>query len=535
MIASGVNPSAKGMAYGAQGLVAYDFSQDQVEMSSEAPNLLLSNHSYSIIAGWNYNSTQSRWEFNGDPNENEDYKFGFYSTDAQILDSLAYNAPFYLIVKSAGNNRDENGPAVGSPYYRKNTSGQFVNAGNRPTGISSNDSYDIISWDCGAKNILTVGAVNGLVPDYSRREDVVMTAFSSWGPTDDGRIKPDVVADGANLFSPIATGTTAYASFSGTSMSAPNATGSLLLVQEYYNKLKGGTNFLRSATLKGLAIHTADEAGDAVGPDYRFGWGLLNVEKAAAVITAAVPSANASTSPHQLYENVLTQGQTFTTNVVATGKGALIATICWTDVKGAVDLVNKLNNRTKNLVNDLDIRITRTVSGSTRTYRPWTLDVNNPAANAVPGDNITDNVERIDMDSTVPGATYTITVTHKGTLARGSQAYSLLVSGVGGSTYCASAPTTNTGSRIDSVVFKNIAIANPAGNTTYTDYTNYVADVEPAQTIPIRVKVGSSDATNVPKMVKVFIDYNNNGTFETSELVASSALRLPMALCLPPM
>jgi hypothetical protein len=335
-----------------------------------------------------------------------------------------------------------------------------------------------------------------------------------------------VVADGANLFSPIATGTTAYASFSGTSMSAPNATGSLFLVQEYYNKLKGGTNFLRSATLKGLAIHTADEAGDAVGPDYRFGWGLLNVEKAAAVITAAVPSNNASTSPHQLYENVLTQGQTFTTNVVATGKGALIATICWTDVKGAVDIVNKLNNRTKNLVNDLDIRITRTVSGSTRTYRPWTLDVNNPAAGAVPGDNITDNVERIDMDSTVPGATYTITVTHKGTLARGSQAYSLLISGVGGSTYCASAPTTNTGSRIDSVVFKNIAIANPAGNTTYTDYTNNVADVEPAQTIPIRVKVGSSDGTNVPKMVKVFIDYNNNGTFETSELVASSSTTL---------
>ncbi|MBV9988820.1 MAG: S8 family peptidase [Chitinophagaceae bacterium] len=526
MIASGVNPAAKGMAFGAQGLVAYDFNQDQVEMASEATNLVLSNHSYSIIAGWNYNSTQSRWEFNGDPNENEDYKFGYYSTDAQILDSIAYNAPFYLIVKSAGNNRDENGPAVGSPYYRKNTSGQFVNAGNRPAGISSNDSYDIISWDCGAKNILTVGAVEGIVTDYSRKEDVVMTSFSSWGPTDDGRIKPDIVADGANVLSSIATSNSSYSSFSGTSMSSPNATGSLFLVQEYYNKLKGGTNFLRSATLKGLAIHTADEAGDAVGPDYKFGWGLLNVEKAAAVITAAVPSNNASTSAHLLYENVLNQGGSFTTNVVATGNGQLQATICWTDVKGAVDVVNKLNNRAKNLVNDLDIRITRTVNGNTRTYKPWTLDVNNPSAPAVPGDNITDNVERIDVDSTVPGATYTITVTHKGTLARGSQAYSLLVSGVGGTPYCASAPATNTGSRIDSVVFRNVAIANPAGNTTYTDYTNYVADIEPAQTIPIRVKVGSSDGTNAPKMVKVFIDFNNNGTFETSELVASSSTTL---------
>jgi hypothetical protein len=525
MIAKGVVPAAKGMAYDAQGMVAYDFTSDLAEIFAEAPNLVVSNHSYSIIAGWNYNSSQSRWEFNGDPNATEDYKFGYYSTDAQTLDSIAYNAPFYLIVKSAGNNRDENGPAVGSPYYRKNTSGTFVSAGNRPDGISSNDKYDIISWDCGAKNILTVGAVQGLT-DYTRKEDVVMTSFSSWGPTDDGRIKPDVVADGSNVFSPIASSNTSYASFSGTSMSSPNAAGSLFLVQEYYNKLKGGTNFLRSATLKGLAIHTADEAGDAPGPDYIFGWGLLNVEKAAAVITAAVPSNNSATSAHLLYENTLAQGQTFTTNVVASGKGPLQATICWTDVKGPVELDNKLNNRAKRLVNDLDIRITKTVNGKTTTYMPWTLDVASPSSAAVPGDNITDNVEKIDLDSTVPGATYTIAVTHKGTLSRGSQAYSLLVSGVGGTSYCASAPSSNTGARIDSVSFKNIAIANPAGNTAYTDYTKYIADIEPAQTSTIRVKVGSSDGTNAPKMVKVFIDYNNNGTFDANELVASSAASL---------
>ena len=525
MIAKGVVPAAKGMAYDAQGMVAYDFTSDLAEIFAEAPNLVVSNHSYSIIAGWSYNSSQSRWEFNGDPNATEDYKFGYYSTDAQTLDSIAYNAPFYLIVKSAGNNRDENGPAVGSPYYRKNTSGTFVSAGNRPDGISSNDKYDIISWDCGAKNILTVGAVQGLT-DYTRKEDVVMTSFSSWGPTDDGRIKPDVVADGSNVFSPIASSNTAYASFSGTSMSSPNAAGSLFLVQEYYNKLKGGTNFLRSATLKGLAIHTADEAGDAPGPDYIFGWGLLNVEKAAAVITAAVPSNNSATSAHLLYENTLAQGQTFTTNVVASGKGPLQATICWTDVKGPVEFDNKLNNRTKRLVNDLDLRITKTVNGKTTTYMPWTLDVNSPSSAAVPGDNITDNVEKIDLDSTVPGATYTISITHKGTLSRGSQAYSLLVSGVGGTGYCASAPSSNTGARIDSVSFKNIAIANPAGNTSYTDYTKYIADIEPAQTGTIRVKVGSSDGTNAPKMVKVFIDYNNNGTFDANELVASSSASL---------
>ena len=37
--------------------------------------------------------------------------------------------------------------------------------------------------------------------EYNRKEDVIMSSFSSWGPTDDGRIKPDVVGDGVNILS----------------------------------------------------------------------------------------------------------------------------------------------------------------------------------------------------------------------------------------------------------------------------------------------------------------------------------------------
>lgn len=519
MMASGVNPSAKGMAFGVQGIVAYDFNSDLTEIASEAPNLVVSNHSYSIISGWNYNSSQSRWEFNGRSTDNEDYKFGYYSSDAQALDSIAYNAPFYLIVKSAGNTRTETGPAVGQPYFRYNSSGQMASAGNRPAGISSNDSYDGISWDCGAKNILTIGAVSGLPGGYSRKEDVLMSDFSSWGPTDDGRIKPDVVADGVNVLSPINTSNTAYASYSGTSMASPNAAGSLFLLQEYYSKLKGATSFLRSATLKGLAIHTADEAGTSPGPDYQYGWGLLNVLKASEFITNFAAKNNDTTSPTLMYENSLAQGATFTKTVIATGKGPLSATISWTDVKGNVDLQNVLNNRTKNLVNDLDIRVTR----GSKTFFPWTLDVNNPSFAAAPGDNSTDNVERIDVDSTIPGQIYTITVTHKGTLARGSQAYSLLVSGVGGVAYCTSA-SGGGGARIDSVNFKTIHVLNSAGAKTYTNNTNYVADIEASQTIPISIRTSTSDASTNPRIVKVFIDFNNNGTFETSELVATSGV-----------
>ncbi len=527
MIASGVNRFAKGMAYGTQSIIAYDaFAADDVfQMTSEASGLVLSNHSYGYIAGWYQNSSKNnRWEFWGLPKDTADYQFGYYSDYSQALDSVAYNAPFYLMVRSAGNPRSTNGPAVGLPYFRYDSLGNMVSAGNRPVGISSNDGYDIMESSGGAKNVLTVGAVSGLPFGYTKKEDVAMSSFSAWGPTDDGRIKPDIVADGVQVLSSISTSTTSYASFDGTSMAAPNTTGSLFLLQEYYSKLKSGT-FMRSATLKGLAIHTADEAGANPGPDYQFGWGLLNVEKAAAVITAAVPSNNSTSSPHLIYENSLTQGQTFTTTVVASGKGTLQATICWTDVKGSVDTARTklLNNRAKKLVNDLDIRITKGSGAGLKTYLPWTLDVANPSAAAVPGDNITDNVERIDIDSTIPGQTYTITVTHKGTLVKGSQAYSLLISGAGGTAYCAST-SGGGGARIDSVSFKTIHSSNSAGSKTYTDNTAFITDVEPVSTVPIAVKVSTADATANPRIVKVFIDANNNGVFDSNELFTTSGV-----------
>jgi hypothetical protein len=519
MIATGINPIAKGMAYQIPNLISYDTKSNTSEFFAET-GLLLSNHSYGITAGWRRNPDQAnRWEFLGRVNENEDYTFGYYSSITQIIDSLAFNVPNHLLVFSAGNPRNNNGPAVGEAYFRANASGVMAAAGNRPSGISSNDSYDIITHYSLAKNVLTVGAVNGLPAGYSKPLDVVMSSFSAWGPTDDGRIKPDLVANGVSVTSTTSSGNTSYGTLSGTSMSAPNTTGSLLLIQEYYNKLKPGT-FLRSSTLKGLAIHTTDEAGDFAGPDYRFGWGLLNVERAASVLTNAIPSNNSTTSSDLVFENTLSNGQTFTRTVVATGKVPLKATICWTDPKGSVNnnSATNLNDRTKKLVNDLDIRITR----GTQTNLPWVLDVANPAVAAQKGDNITDNVERIDVDSTIPGQTYTITVSHKGTLERGTQQYALIVSGVGGTVYCASSSNPGGGAFIDSVSFSNIRFKNTAGCKSYTNNTNIVGDIQSQQTLPITVRVATCDATTQSRMVKIFIDYNNNGVFDTNELVATS-------------
>lgn len=514
LIAAGVNPLAKGMSFGDQELVAYDFNNDASEMLNESPNLLVSNHSYGYNAGWVYNSTQSRWEYWGPFGSTEDYKFGYYSSEAQMWDSIAYNAPYYLIVQSAGNSRDENGPAVGQPYWRFDVNGVMSSAGNRPAGISNNDSYDILSLNANAKNTLLVGAVNPIPGGYNSPSDVVMSSFSSWGPTDDGRIKPDVVTDGVDVLSCIGTSDNAYDIYSGTSMAAPAASGSILLLQEYYARLHNNT-FLRSATIRGLIIHTADEAGLYPGPDYQFGWGLINMQKAAAVITS-------NNTDQLIEENTLNNGATYTQNVVASGKGPLIVTICWTDPKGTVEAIaSALDNPAKKLVNDLDVVVK---IGST-TYYPWVLDPNNPSAAATTGDNNTDNVEKILVSDAIPGATYTIQVSHKGTLQRGSQAYSLIVSGVGGQAYCTSGPTSSQGARIDSVSFVGIHNKNVSGCTTYSNFTNLTADIQPSQTIPIYVKLNSCDATTVDKVVKVYIDFNNDGDFDDAgENVATSGV-----------
>ncbi len=89
----------------------------------------------------------------------------------------------------------------------------------------------------------------------------MLADFSSLGPTGDGRIKPEVVADGVNVLSSISTADNAYDIYSGTSMATPATAGSSFLLQEYYQKLHGGT-FMHSSTLKGLLIHTTDEAGN---------------------------------------------------------------------------------------------------------------------------------------------------------------------------------------------------------------------------------------------------------------------------------
>lgn len=410
LIGIGIDPAAKGMAPAAL-LDAFDWTNDEIEMANEAVinGLRLSNHSYGYLAGWYWSG--SAWYWYGDrvAGHAEDAGFGFYEDTAHNWDDIAYNSPYYLIFKSSGNDRGD-GPTTQPVWHYEWNGTSWTSVNDVRPWDGGDTGYDTVSYYGVAKNIMTVGAVED-VPNYTGPASVIMTSFSGWGPADDGRIKPDIVANGDYLWSAYSSADNAYAGASGTSMSTPNACGSAALILQHCKNLTGGL-IPRSDLLKGLIIHTADECGPNPGPDYMFGWGLMNTEAACAVVTDNVNAASPRHAARLRY-GTLANGQTREWPFQRSTTGQVKVTICWTDPPGtppawSVDPADKM------LVNDLDVRVI--APNGTTTYYPWRLSKSLPAAAATKGDNDVDNVEQVVIDTPVTG-TYKIRVTHKGTLA----------------------------------------------------------------------------------------------------------------------
>ena len=422
LVAEGVDARAKGMSY--EGILhAYDWGNDYGELSTAAANgLKVSSHSYGVSRGWAYDyrgDGKWAWMGNTDVSPTEDYSFGFYDNSSFNWDYLLYTAPNLLICKSAGNDRGD-GPTAGTEHWVR-INGVWTLS----TAVRQRDG-GVYGYDCMgdgravAKNTLSVGAVSGLPGGYSNPQGVSMSSFSSWGPTDDGRIKPDVVTDGVNLYSTSNAGNTSYTTMSGTSMATPSAAGAVGILLQQQAALYGSTNPFRSATMKGLIIHTADETGGNEGPDYSFGWGLMNTYKAVKTLTL---DAEVGGSP-VIRELLLNQAANYQYPVQSNGNQPLKVTICWTDPQGNVG-IPVVNDPAIKLINDLDLRI----SGPGGTYLPWVLDGANPTAPAAKGDNIRDNVEQVVINAPAAG-NYTISVTHKGTLTGNQQYFSMIVSGI---------------------------------------------------------------------------------------------------------
>ena len=344
-----------------------------------------------------------------------------YNSTCRTYDQAMWDNPYYIHFFAAGNyaNKDTNNPTV--PYY---------------------GTLSVETPNC--KNMTAIGAATDATRDASGNftGGGTNTYFSSRGPTFDGRIKPDLTGNGANVTSTIVdTNNTdgdgnpfnGTYSASGTSMATPNVSGSTALLVDYFNKRFPG-HFMRSSTLRALLINTADDRGNA-GPDYAYGWGIVNVRAAAAIVKryATAPASRA------VVEDALpANSSTYTATYTCDGSTPIRATLAWIDPAG-IALSPSSSDRSSRLVNDLDIRITG--PGGT-TYLPYVMPFvtgqgGTPAfdeslydAPATAGDNSTDNVEQIVIPTPAAG-TYTLQITRSATVTdNAAQKFSLAVTGM---------------------------------------------------------------------------------------------------------
>jgi hypothetical protein len=424
----GVDARALGMAPAA-GVLSYDFDDDLAEATllamstaGEAGTIQVSNHSYGWVCGWDYSSRIPRWY--GTWGTRESDMFGNYDGSARDWDALCYAAPYYLPFKAAGNDRADAAPRAGAYFEYYAQSPRWLRKPYDPATDPRSDGwdqggYDTLTPDATAKNVVTVGAV-GLSPGAERDlSHVAMTAYSNWGPTDDGRVKPDLVAHGASLYSTTAESDHSYGINSGTSMSTAVASGTAVLLCEFYSRLFPNQVML-SATLKGLLIHTADDLGNP-GPDYSFGWGLINARAAAGHIQDHKDFPNS----RRIVEDTLDQSaKTHSYPFLWDGNSPIRATLVWTDPPATE--MEGLDASSARLINDLDLRI---IGPDAAVHMPFVLDAVHPDHAAGTGDNTRDNVEQVLIREPQVSGKYYARVTYKGVLVGRKQPYSLLLSG----------------------------------------------------------------------------------------------------------
>ncbi len=300
---------------------------------------------------------------------------GEYDLDASTFDELVRDA--------------DTGTPGDQPYILEFSAG---NAGP--------DSQTLDSPATG-KNVIATGASeNGGQLDFGLYDDGpdTMADFSSRGPCEDGRIKPDVVAPGtfvASLLSASASDALAwlpidnfYIYMGGTSQAGPHASGAAAVFVQYYKSLH--TNAVPSpALVKAALINSAEEMDENNGgpgpvPNNDEGWGRLNIAniigstRGTEYVDQTTPLTNGATFDHHTF--------------VQASDMPLKITLAYTDVPGFPGALPAL-------VNDLDLEVT---APDGTLYRGNQYEGSESLPNATTTDNI-NNVEGVTISQPIPG------------------------------------------------------------------------------------------------------------------------------------
>jgi Subtilase family len=230
-----------------------------------------------------------------------------------------------------------------------------------------------------AKNVLTVGAIQA--------NNYLVAGFSSRGPVKDGRIKPEIMSSGVSVQSTYPNNS--YGNGTGTSMACPGVTGSLALLYERYRQLHSGAD-PKGALIKAIACNTAEDLGNA-GPDYSYGFGLINARRGVESIDS-----------NRYFINSIPNAVTGTHNITIPANTRRVKIMLYWADPAAVTSAGAA------LVNDLDLVV---LEPSFTLHRPLVLNtaaasVNNLAAE---GADHLNNIEQVTIENPAAGV-YTASV-----------------------------------------------------------------------------------------------------------------------------
>lgn len=232
-----------------------------------------------------------------------------------------------------------------------------------------------------AKNAIATANLNA---------DASLVGSSSRGPAYDGRLKPDISANGNQQYSTDHNNT--YMEFSGTSAAAPGIAGCLAQLTHAFKSLNNGQQ-PPSALLKAAILNTANDLGNA-GPDFKYGWGHVNTTRALQLL-----------EENRWLQDIAYQSLPLEYSIqIPSGIKQARFMLYWAELPASVAAA-------KALVNDLDLTVTSVADGSISL--PWKLDPTpDPAILDLPaghGRDSLNNVEQVTLDNPAPGF-YTVRV-----------------------------------------------------------------------------------------------------------------------------